>query len=118
MRRAEKLCRSNEGKDSDYFIDYGGGDSLEKGIIPKKYFMGLTKLQLGSKEYNAPIEYKKVLEHIYGASWMEPPPNKLKYRHGSLYEKMSKFVIRLDDVAELMYNIGHAGEVSGEYLIS
>lgn len=85
MEKAEKLCRINEGKGSMYFIDYGAPYSLEKEIILKKYFMGSKKLQLGSKEYNAPIEYKKVLEHIYGTSWMEPPPDKLRYKHSSLY---------------------------------
>ena len=81
IEKTIKLCKECDSNDHAYYVNYCSPYSRKKEINPKSFWDATIYLQLGDSKYPAPAEYKKILSRVYGETWNEIPPNKLRYQH-------------------------------------
>lgn len=62
--------------DTEYVTEFTGDYSWRKLTFPRSVFGEPVKVEFEGGEYNAPKEYKKVLEITYGDYMQLPPPEK------------------------------------------
>lgn len=64
-----------------YIVNQGSKYGIIKQTMPTDFYFPATKLSFAGKEYSVPNQYKKVLEHIYGADYMQLPPEEKREIH-------------------------------------
>lgn len=82
MERAIRLCKKDAGKGAPDLVFYGTVKPMSREHNKKEYWLPITKLPLGDKEYNAAGNYKAVLTTYYGPDYYKMPPDYLKVTHG------------------------------------
>ncbi len=79
-----KLMTKDNNKGYDYYINYGSNYKTEKQTILKTVYEPSCKLEFEGKLYNAPGNYEFFLERIFGADYMQLPPEEKRVTHNPL----------------------------------
>lgn len=64
-----------------YYVNYCSKYDKIKQTMPITWYEPFTKIEFCKKKYNAPAEYLKILERIYGSNFMELPPMDKQITH-------------------------------------
>lgn len=71
-----------------YYTNFGSQYSVQRQTMPKEWYDEGVRIRFEDREYNAPEQYTKVLESIYGPNYMQLPPVEKRRSH---YPKMVRF---------------------------
>lgn len=91
------LCSKAGTSTSKYYVNFGSQYDVKRQTMPKEWFGRGTLLEMNGHKYNAPEQYTKVLESIYGPNYMQIPPVEKRRSH---YPKM----VRFSDGEELYFD--------------
>ncbi|MCD7826893.1 MAG: LicD family protein [Clostridiaceae bacterium] len=75
----QKLAEKENGKEAQYFCNYGSHYSYRKQIFKKEKIFPAGKHVFEEKEFCVPADYDYVLKKFYGDHYMEPPSEKDKH---------------------------------------
>lgn len=81
INRAIRLCKKYNGKGAPDLVFYGTVKPMSREHNKKEYWLPVTTLPLGDKQYNAAGDYKSVLTTYYGPEYYKMPPDYLKEQH-------------------------------------
>ncbi len=88
-RIAVKLMTKDNGKETEYFTNFGSQYSAKKQTIPKDCYGQGVRIPFEGRFYTAPVDYTAVLTSIFGADYMQLPPEEKRRSHYPRYVKFS-----------------------------
>jgi lipopolysaccharide cholinephosphotransferase len=80
-RIQEKIITWRRNKESDYFTQWTGYHGYECETFPKDMFFPLGKIEFEGAMYNCPGDMDSYLTQMYGADYMELPPESERQGH-------------------------------------
>lgn len=80
-RLADKLMRSENRRETAYYVNYGSNYNTVKQTIPKDKYEPSVKLKFEERDYLAPKDYDYVLRRVYKDYMQLPPEDKRVLRH-------------------------------------
>ena len=82
---ADRLMRSENNKETAYYVNYGSNYNTVKQTIPKDKYEPSVKVKFEDGYYTAPGDYDYVLRRIYNDYMQLPPEDKRILRHKPEY---------------------------------
>lgn len=86
---AARYMKAENRNDGEFYANYGSQYPIKRWTMQKSYFSEPVRIRFEDRIYNAPKEYAKVLESIFGMNYMELPPEDKRKTHYPLYVKFS-----------------------------
>lgn len=76
-----KLMQLENGKNAQYYVNYGSNYNTDKQTMPKAIYQPACKLEFEGKLYDCPNDWDYVLRRIYGPNYMQLPPEEKRITH-------------------------------------